>query len=261
MHTRAPYLFASLIAATLVAAPAAAQQNEFSWHGTMTAGQTLEIRGISGDIDATLAPGSEARVTADKHARRSNPADVKIVAVPHSGGVTICALYPAPSGRPENTCEPGGGRNNSRNNDTEVDFTVHVPAGVQFSAHNVNGDVTANGLRGDVDAQTVNGGITVSTSGVVNATTVNGGITADMGSAAWTGDLALKTVNGGIRVTLPADVNAEVSASTVNGGLSTDFPLTVQGRFNPRHIQGVIGKGGRKLSVQTVNGGIDLRRR
>jgi hypothetical protein len=183
---------------------------------------------------------------------------VTIEVVEHDEGVTICAVYPGRSG--ENECRPGGGKMNVRNNDTKVDFTVRVPAGVRFRGHTVNGDVEAEGLEGDVSAHTVNGGIQVSTSGFAEATTVNGSIRAEMGRADWSGDLDFSTVNGSITVLLPSEVNAEVRASTVNGSIETDFPLTVSGRFSRRRMQGVIGDGGRDLNFETVNGSIRLRR-
>ena len=37
------------------------------------------------------------------------------------------------------------------------------------------------------------------------------------------------------------------------------FPLTIQGRFGPRHLSGTIGGGGRTLQLSTVNGSIHLR--
>ncbi len=249
---------AGLAVAFATALPAAAQQ-EFSWHGRIAAGQTVEIRGISGSIDASPATGPEVQVTAVKHGHRSNPADVKIEVVPHAGGVTICTVYPSRWGR-INECRPGGGHNDVRDNDVAVDFTVHVPAGVKFDGNSVNGDVNASGLTGDVQAQTVNGGIRIATRGVARGKTVNGGIDVIMGSTDWTGDLEFQSVNGGVRVTLPANASTHVSASTVNGGLNSDFPLMVQGRLNPRHIEGTIGQGGRELRLQTVNGSIDLRR-
>jgi hypothetical protein len=46
----------------------------------------------------------------------------------------------------------------------------------------------------------------------------------------------------------------------VNGDLVTDFPLTVTGRFGPRHLNGTIGSGGRALALETVNGTIRLRK-
>ncbi len=41
---------------------------------------------------------------------------------------------------------------------------------------------------------------------------------------------------------------------------STSFPLTVTGRISRRSIQGTIGSGGRQLEMETVNGGIELRK-
>ncbi len=249
---------AGLAAALATALPAAAQQ-EFSWHGRIPAGQTVEIRNVNGSIDASPGSGPEVQVTATKRGHRDNPADVKIEVVPHAGGVTICAVYPGRGGR-ANDCQPGGGHNDVHNNDVEVDFTVHVPAGVAFDGHNINGGVTATGLTGNVNAETVNGGIRIATQGVAHAKTVNGGIDVVMGRTDWTGTLEFKSVNGGVRVSLPANASARVSASTVNGSLNSDFPLMVQGRLNPRHIEATIGQGGRELQLETVNGSIDLRR-
>ena len=46
----------------------------------------------------------------------------------------------------------------------------------------------------------------------------------------------------------------------MNGDITTDFPLTVQGRFSKRRISGTIGSGGRQLELETVNGGIELKK-
>jgi DUF4097 and DUF4098 domain-containing protein YvlB len=139
-----------------------------------------------------------------------------------------------------------------------VDFTVHVPAGVNLVAKTVQGDVTADSLGANVKAYTVNGDVEVSTKGYAEASTVNGSIRAAMGKADWTGGLDFNTVNGGITVTLPAGFGASVEAKTVNGELDSDFPLTVQGRFSRRTFRGTIGNGGRDLTLSTVNGSIRL---
>jgi len=257
-------LLAGVVAAPLFRpAPAAAQREErFSWHGRVAAGQAIEIRGINGYVHATPSSSGEVEVSALKEGRRSNPADVKIQVVPHAGGVTICAVYPAPSGHAPNECRPGGGgRSETRDNDVKVDFDVKVPAGVRFLARTVNGGISADDLGADVDAQTVNGTIRATANGLVRAHTVNGGIDVTMGRADWTGSLDFATVNGGVHVTLPGNASADIDAQTVNGGLSTDFPLTVQGRFLKNRIHGTIGQGGRELKLRTVNGSIELRKR
>ncbi len=257
-------IIVGLGAAALSLAPqgrgtAQGQGETFEWRGRVEPGKTLEIRNVNGAIHAAPASGNEVVVTAVKSGRRSDPSEVKIEVVPHDGGVTICAVYPAKNGRP-NECRPGGGRNNTDNNDVEVDFTVQVPARVAFVGATVNGDVQVRDVGGDVRATTVNGDVDVTAAGLVEAETVNGSVHAAMGRADWTGAMAFKTVNGSITVQVPANLSAVLDASTVNGDIESDFPITVQGRFGPRRLHGTIGDGGRQLRLETVNGGIEIRK-
>jgi len=248
-------------------APAAAvgsqsqQGPDFSWRKALAAGKTLEIKGVNGEIRATLASGNEASVTATKTARRSDPDQVEIKVLEDAEGVTICVLYPSPRRGAPNECGAGDhGRMNTENNDVTVNFTVAVPAGVHFVANTVNGEIRIAALKSDVEAETVNGSIRISTSGRAEARTVNGSIDATMGNADWEDDVAFTTVNGGITLELPSEVNAVLKASTVNGEISTDFPLTVQGRFGPRSMRGTLGRGGHELALETVNGSIELHK-
>jgi len=238
-------------------------QTDFEWTGQLAAGQSIEIRGINGAIHASAAPGGNILVTAVKTARRSNPSDVRIEAVATARGVLVCAIYPAPAGEPANECKPDsrGGRSNTRNNDTVVDFTVQVPAGIGLVASTVNGSIDANGLKSDVTGTTVNGSVDVTTSGSARATTVNGSIHADMDRAVWPNGARFTTVNGEVTLRLPAAVNADVRLSTVNGGIKSDFPVTIGNEPGPKHAEGVFGAGGQRLDVTTVNGGISLLRR
>jgi hypothetical protein len=227
----------------------------FHWSGPLAAGKVLEVKGVNGTIRAELAAGQQAEVTATKHARRSDPDEVRIEVIKHDEGITFCAVYPGG----DNGCEAGESwHSHTRNNDVQVDFVVKVPAGVRFSGQTVNGAVDAADLRGPVVARTVNGSVAVSTSAEARATTVNGSITARLGRMG-SEDLEFETVNGSITLYLPRKADAEVRAQTVNGGISTDFPLTVQGQFGPKHVTGTIGSGGRTITLKTVNGAIRLR--
>jgi hypothetical protein len=240
-----------------LASPAAAQ--DFKWHGALSRGKTLEVRGVSGSITASRASGNEAEVTAVKSARKSNTDEVEIRVLEHEDGVTICAIYPSRRGR-TNSCERGHSNQNTENNDVEVKFTVKVPAGVEFEGVTVNGDIVATDLPADAEVSTVNGDIEVTAAGSVEATTVNGSIDATMGSATWTGELEFTTVNGGIRVTMPGGVNADIKATTVNGSVDSDFEITMQGRMRRGAVQGRIGRGGGEIELSTVNGSIELRK-
>src|SRR5204863_2098886 len=181
MRVSLPALLAG--AACLALVPRAATgQSEFHWKGKVAPGKAIEIKGVNGDVRAVAGSG-DVEVTAVKHARRSDPDEVKIEVVQHEDGVTICAVYPS-DGRRENSCDAGdGGHMSVRDNDVTVDFTVRVPAGVRFVGRTVNGDVGAADLTGDVEANTVNGSIRISTAGYAEAQTVNGEIVASLGRA------------------------------------------------------------------------------
>jgi DUF4097 and DUF4098 domain-containing protein YvlB len=263
MRRRALILAAAL---STLSGAALGQTIDFQWSGQVAQGKTIEIKGVNGDIRAEPAAGNLVEVEASKRARRSDPESVRVEVIEHDGNVTICAVYPTPSDRSgrlddPNECRPGDeGRMNTRNNDTRVDFRVRVPAGVRLVAHNVNGGVMAASLRSDVEAYTVNGGVTVTTTGLVSAESVNGAINVTMGAATWSEPLDYRTVNGSITLNLPASVAAEVRAETMNGSITSDFPMTIQSsRRRGRRITGSIGTGGRPLHISTVNGSVRLR--
>lgn len=231
----------------------------FKWTGTVAQGQSIEIKGINGDLVAEPSNGNEVQVVATKKARRSDVNSVELKVVQHAGGVTICALYPNEDGEP-NTCEPGEGkgRNSTRNNDVRVDFTVKVPYRVGFVGRTINGEISANSLSGNVITRTINGSIKISTAGYADASTINGEILARLGDAVWTSDLSFSTLNGGITLDLPAHTSAEVDAKTMNGSINSEFPLA-SSTLNRKHIKGKIGSGGRSLILKTLNGSINLR--
>lgn len=254
-------------ARAVVAAPhpivtaAATEGSEFRWRGPIAPGREIEIKGVNGSVEAEASTGNEVEVVAVKRARRSNPDDVRIEVVQHGEGVTICAVYPNVESRRANTCTPGqGGHMNVRDNDTNINFRVRVPAGVRFAGRTVNGEVEAENMTADVEATTVNGNINVSTSGLARGRTVNGSINAVMGRSDWTEGLEFKTVNGGIELSFPANLSAELDAKTLNGDITSDFPITVTGRFSKRRMTGTIGGGGRDLRLETVNGSVQIRR-
>ncbi|HET9439365.1 MAG TPA: DUF4097 family beta strand repeat-containing protein [Longimicrobiales bacterium] len=245
----------TILIALAAAAPALAQENPWTWRKAVPAGQTVEIRGIRGDIRASAATGNEVEIIARKSARDSDPASVRIVVDEHAGGVVVCALYDGRS-----SCDAEGRRTGSSGeNDTRVDFEVRLPRGVKFKGRNVSGNVEATGLAAQVSARTVSGNVRVSTSDIAEASTVSGSIAARLGRTDWSGELDFKTVSGDIDVEFAGDVNADVEMSTVSGDIESDWPLavTTAGRHN---IRGRIGAGGRALSFSTVSGSVTLRK-
>jgi hypothetical protein len=233
----------------------AGPQERFQWSGAAAEGGQVEVLGVNGSITAEGYDGSEVVVEAVKSGRRQAPETVRVDVVEHSGGVTVCAVYPGEG----NVCAPGGGKMNVKNNDVRVDFVIRVPASMDFVGKTVNGSVRGEALPGDARANTVNGDISVHAAGWVAAQTVNGGIDVIMGSAP-EGDLELSTVNGDIALELPSAFDADIDARWLNGGIDSEFQVDLQGRPRARRATATLGAGGPDLDIETVNGTIRLSR-
>jgi hypothetical protein len=253
------FLLFSFLSIIVLSSPAAAQTS-WSWQGHVPTGLTLEVAGINGDIRATPAHGPEVRVTAEKVARGGEPEGVRIEVVQHGNGVTICAVYPTPEGRSENTCRPGGGGQSVQNNPVQVVFQVEVPPGVNFTARTVQGDIDASDLESNIAVHTVNGAIRASTTGTATARTVNGAIDVAMGGSYLAEPVSYETVNGDITLRFAGELHARLRATTLNGSIRSDYPMTVHGTVSRRNIDAVLGAGGPDLQMKTVNGTIEIRR-
>ncbi len=237
-----------LAAFTILAAVTAfadSDRDNFHWQGRMSAGRTLEVKGISGDVRAELATGADAEVWAMKYGSDGSVEQVRVEISELGGGVTVSAHYPRP--------HPGD------RFDVKVDFVVRVPSGVRLVARTVNGAVQASGLESDVEAHTVNGRIDIGTSKSATAETLNGSIVACVGEVAASDGRAFSAVNGSVVLDLPELENAELDVETVNGAIRSEFPLFA-GSTKPQRIVKTIGKGGPKLSIRTVNGSVYLLR-
>jgi hypothetical protein len=89
---------------------------------------------------------------------------------------------------------------------------------------------------------------------------------ATLAGRAWDGaglagaGLALHSNNGGATLRVPEGYSARVSVGTNNGGLAVEFPVTVQGRVDPRRLELTLGAGGAPVRVTTNNGGARIGR-
>lgn len=229
----------------------------FRWAGSIAAGRTLTVKGINGSVTATGAKGN-ASVRAIKRTRKGDLSAVEIRVVEDGDGVILCAVYPKASGT---GCQlRHNGSDDDDRGEVTVDFIVEVPSGVRFEGSTVNGDVDAGGLTADAEVTSVNGDVALATSGIGSATTVNGSVKLSLGKASWDGTIEATTVNGRVVVVMPQPTDLTIRASMLNGDFESDFPITIQGKTSRQSVKGTIGKGGPELKLQTVNGGIALRK-
>ncbi len=224
------------------------------WRGTIAPGGTINVMGVAGSVLASPAAGNEAVVRWTKTGPRDELSRVSIRIVEESGGVSIRAVYP-----------PG-------NIDVEVTFRVEVPAGVEFHGSTISGDVEAMQLASDVYAQTISGGVKISTTGAAHvgvisgtvtvlaaelcdASVISGTIDAVITSPDWGEDLEFYVSSGSARVEIPSNTNARVVLNSVSGSITTDFPLS----GTSHTMSGTLGDGGPTLAISVISGTLVLR--
>lgn len=271
--------------AFILAAPALGAQQQYGrdsdtwrWDGRVEAGRWMHVFNVNGSVDFALSPDNDVHLVAEKRSNGRRMDDIHFEVVQAGGNVTICAIWNNSS-----RCEDGGTeslrRNQNNDNQSSVKITVKVPRNVRVGAHSVNGGVSIRDVGAEVRAGTVNGGVTIrNTGGPVRASTVNGGVDvntavgpvtastvngnvdARMASLQGNDDMSFKTVNGSVSIYVPSRFDANFRFDTVSGGIDSDFPMTLSGRWGPRHARGTIGNGGRDIRASAVNGSIELRK-
>jgi hypothetical protein len=123
----------------------------------------------------------------------------------------------------------------------------------------VNGDITVDGVAGDITASTVNGGTTVKDARRnLNLTTVNGTIKAEMESLGGRQKVSFSVVNGQMELTVPEDADAAFTVNTINGSISSEFPALQAKHEWPvgNNLHGRLGNGEGSVKVDAVNGTI-----
>ncbi len=72
--------------------------------------------------------------------------------------------------------------------------------------------------------------------------------------------LRVRTSNGAIELNLASDLNVELEAKTSNGKIKLEDLEVVVKEISKNTLRGKIGRGGKKISCRTSNGGIVLKK-
>jgi hypothetical protein len=131
-------------------APAAAGSGQRVLAEAIAAGTTLEIDNIRGSIVARAATGPLA--TVDASIEPGGAPGTRVIVERRAGHVKVCTVYASSHG---STCEGQSNDDNHTVNLARVDYEIAVPPGVKVDVRNVEGAVTLNGIRANVDATTV----------------------------------------------------------------------------------------------------------
>lgn len=217
----------------------AEQTERFTQTYKVGADGSLDLQNISGDVRVSAGRGNEIHIEAIKRVRHRDAGEaqrllgaLRIEVTQVGNRVEVRTVYPRMSGRGFS----GG-----------VDYTITVPMNGAAALKTISGDVTVNGVRGEVRAESVSGDVEVtSTPNLALAKTVSGDVTARDISATTT--LMLGTVSGTVigtglkvrsleagsvsgNVQLSAVQIERLQAKSVSGDIEFDAALARGGRY------------------------------
>jgi hypothetical protein len=156
---------------------------------------------------------------------------------------------------------------------------ITVPTDTSLHLRSAHGDITVEGVHGEVEANTANGELRLTgISGTVVASSSNGEIKVVMDKVDPGKPLSFSSNNGDVDVTLPADFKGNVKLRSLHGSVWSDFDVkltagqpvtTPQGGADgkpfrvqfDRTIFGTINGGGTEASFNTLNGKILIRKK
>jgi DUF4097 and DUF4098 domain-containing protein YvlB len=156
------------------------------------------------------------------------------------------------------------GRNWGKHGNLVVNYKLSVPSNaVLDEIETINGSVQVSGTTNVTKISAVNGMVRAGNlRGAAKISTVNGTVEADFEKLERGSTISLGTVNGQVNLMLPSDSDATVKADTLNGNISNDFGLPVRkGQYVGRDLYGRLGSGDVKIKMDSVNGGLNIRRK
>jgi DUF4097 and DUF4098 domain-containing protein YvlB len=240
-------LFAVSTFAVVLIAGATASAQDFQKSYPASAGTSVAIGTMSGDIKITTHGGSEVLVTGRIVGEDAN----RVTIEDRSAGnrIEVDVDYPKHG-----------------NTNASVNFDVQVPAGVRLRLDRIrtmSGDIEITGVSAIVDATTMSGDVRVmNASGVVEAKTMSGDVIVELNELEGEGDLSFVSMSGDVDLRLPSNIGAVVSVKTLSGNIENDFGLSVvTKKHGPgQSLDGTIGDGSRRLFAKSMSGDVHLRR-
>lgn len=162
-----------------------------------------------------------------------------------------------------------------------ADAVVSGISADRTAVKSVSGDVTLDGVRSDISAQTVSGDLeTRQLAGTLSFTTVSGDLTVVNGATdtvkaeTVSGDLTLdlelrpggridvSSVSGDVTVRMPESAGVRVEVKTMSGSLDSAFDgVSSQRKPGSSSMRGQVGSGDGQLTARTVSGDVTLLRR
>jgi DUF4097 and DUF4098 domain-containing protein YvlB len=249
----------ALLALVLAAAcevdfvPRAEAKEEFRKSYTAAAGTELTIENTNGKITVRAGSGPGIEIVATRIAKAGTDeaakkllADTKIEETVSGSSIKL---------------SNDTGRIKFGGTQYEVNYEVRAPIGLALKLSATNGEIDVEGWEGRVEMSATNGSLEGrALTGEVDARTTNGKIDVRFARLPERG-VKVEATNGEISVTLPKDAKGRVVARVTHGDINVDG-LNVQpspANTRRRYEADLNGGGGATVSIETTNGGVNVR--
>jgi DUF4097 and DUF4098 domain-containing protein YvlB len=197
----------------------------------------LTLGNIAGDVIVTRASGGEATIEIVKTARARTVEEareflglVTVSVTERSGRADVKTVYP-----------PGDEmrRNNRRNINVSVAYTVSAPAATRLTIGSVSGSINVSEIKGDLSANTISGSVRIANAGrIASAKSVSGDV--EILDTQTDGAMDVQSISGAVTV-------RKVAARSIDVG-SISGSVTVQDarcdRVQAHSISGNVEFGG-----------------
>jgi len=245
-------IFAGTLMTVLTLSTQANVIDEIEKSFTVDESSQFSLENINGAVEITSWDQQVIQVKATIKADNQDDRDrISIDMQQNSRGVIVETRYKK---------ESSWGFNNSQSGN--VTYEVMVPSDVNLSSIElVNGSLIIENVHGDVNAELVNGSVkAVGLMSSSDITSVNGSIkVAYQAKVNDIKQVKIQTVNGSIKLVLPESISASVDAETLHGSIKNDFGLSNdEENFMGKSLQGDIGSGDARISLESVNGSIKI---
>jgi DUF4097 and DUF4098 domain-containing protein YvlB len=244
-NLRPLFLLALAAGSCLNARVVHAPQVEFRHFYALGPHGRVVIQNLYGDVSITVWDRQDVLVEAIKRAPdRKGLEDAQVIVEPSAGALSIRTLYGgSETGRP-----------------ATVEYRVTVPRATSLDEVKlVNGGISIDGVSGPVKATAVNGAIRAQRlGGRADLSTVNGLLEAEFDAIGRAGQISLCSVNGPIRLAIPSGAGASFDAHNRSGGIDAQFGRVSRDQ-NGQRLHDVVNRGGARIHLENVNGGISIR--
>jgi DUF4097 and DUF4098 domain-containing protein YvlB len=215
---------------------------------TLAEGSNVRVSGINGPVTIETGEGNMAEIDIRIRAASREAIERRPLSIENTPNSLIIR-----------TIENKEGRGRDRD---WVRHEVHLklPRSISMNISGINGAVDVGPIEGEIVVNGINGRVDVAQAGTATTLNgINGGIRVSLARLG-EGGLRVNGINGNVEIGFPASINADVDVSSVNGPVDTDLPITLLGEMKKGQLKGTIGSGGVRITINGINGRVQLRR-